>query len=75
MADNKGENLYTTEQLGGFTYFTAVYSDAAVSPVCTSCHNDHKGTPRTDFTIGDVMSGVVIRIPVESSTEWRLRSR
>jgi hypothetical protein len=65
VADNKGENFYTVEELGGKTYFTAVYADVAVSPVCASCHNDHKDSPRRDFKIGDVMGGVVIRIPME----------
>ncbi|MGH1357581.1 MAG: Tll0287-like domain-containing protein [Burkholderiaceae bacterium] len=64
VADNKGKNYYTTETLGGTQYFTAVYADTAVAPVCASCHNDHKDTPRTDFKIGDVMGGVVIRIPL-----------
>ena len=65
VADNKGENFYTTEELGGQKYFTAVYADTAVAPVCVSCHNDHKDSPRRDFELGDVMGGVVIRIPVE----------
>ncbi len=65
VADNKGQNYYTTEELGGQNYFTAVYADTAVAPVCASCHNDHIDTPRSDFKIGDVMGGVVIRIPVE----------
>lgn len=65
VADNKGENFYTTEELGGTNYFTAVYADTAVSPVCASCHNDHKDSPKTDFKIGDVMGGVVIRIPLD----------
>lgn len=66
VVDNKGENYYTTEELGGETFFTAVYADTAVAPVCASCHNDHLDSPRSDFKIGDVMGGVVIRIPVES---------
>ncbi len=65
VAENKGKNYYTTESLGGTKYFTAVYADTAVAPVCVSCHNDHKDTPRRDFKLGDVMGGVVIRIPVE----------
>ena len=63
--DNKGKNYYTTEELGGVKYFTAVYPDPAVAPVCVSCHNEHKDTPKTDFKLGDVMGGVVIRIPIE----------
>lgn len=65
VAENKGKNYYTTEKLGGKNYFTAVYADTGVAPVCVSCHNAHPDTPKKDFKIGDVMGGVVIRIPVE----------
>lgn len=65
VADNKGKNYYTEETLGGQKYFTAVYADTGVAPVCVSCHNKHKDTPKNDFKIGDVMGGVVIRIPID----------
>jgi hypothetical protein len=64
VADNKGKNFYGEETLGGKKYFTAVYADTAVSPACVSCHNQHQETPRTDFKLGDVMGGVVIRLPM-----------
>ncbi len=64
IAANKGENYYATEELGGQKYFTAVYADTAVAPACVTCHNDHKDTPKSDFKIGDVMGGVVIRVPM-----------
>ncbi|MGB1090693.1 MAG: Tll0287-like domain-containing protein [Oceanobacter sp.] len=64
VADNPGKNFYGKEELGGTTYYTAVYADVAVSPACTTCHNEHKDSPRTDFKIGDVMGGVVIRVPL-----------
>lgn len=64
VVDNPGKNFYGEETLGGVTYFTAVYPDVAVSPACVSCHNEHRDTPRTDFKIGDVMGGVVIRVPL-----------
>lgn len=64
VADNPGQNFYGKEELGGVTYYTAVYADVAVSPACTKCHNEHKDTPKTDFKIGDVMGGVVIRVPL-----------
>ncbi len=64
VADNKGKNYYTTEKLGGQEYFTAVYADTGVAPVCVSCHNEHPDTPKKDFKLGDVMGGVVIRIPI-----------
>ncbi|MGB0659286.1 MAG: Tll0287-like domain-containing protein [Mangrovicoccus sp.] len=65
IAENVGENWYGEEELGGTTYFTAVYPDTAVAEACTSCHNDHKDSPRTDFELGEVMGGVVIRIPMD----------
>lgn len=65
VAENKGKNYYTTEKLGGTNYFTAIYADTGVAPVCVSCHNKHPDTPKKDFKLGDVMGGVVIRIPVE----------
>jgi Protein of unknown function (DUF3365) len=64
VVDNKGQNYYAEETLGGKTYFTAVYPDVAVAQACTSCHNTHKDSPRSDFQMGDVMGGVVVRIPV-----------
>jgi cytochrome c553 len=64
VVDNKGQNFYTEETLGERQYFTAVYPDVAVAPACVTCHNAHKDSPRNDFAIGDVMGGVVVRIPI-----------
>lgn len=64
VAENKGQNYYAEEPLGGKAYFTAVYADTAVAPACVTCHNEHKDSPRSDFKLGDVMGGVVIRIPL-----------
>ena len=61
---NPGENFYGKEKLGDITYFTAVYPDVAVSDACTTCHNEHKDSPKTDFKLGEVMGGVVIRVPL-----------
>lgn len=57
-----GKPHYTEEALGGERYFTAVYADRAVNEACVSCHNDHRDSPRHDFSVGDTMGGVVIRI-------------
>lgn len=64
IADNPGKNFYTEETLGGKKYFTAMYADTAVAEACIKCHNEHKDSPRTDFKMGEVMGGVVIRIPL-----------
>ena len=64
VADHPEKNFYAEEKLGNTMYYTAVYPDKAVAPACIECHNNHKDTPRKDFKLGDVMGGVVIRIPV-----------
>ncbi len=61
---NPGESFYGTEKIGDTSYFTAVYPDVAVAAPCVSCHNEHKDTPKTDFKLGDVMGGVIIRVPI-----------
>lgn len=66
VAANKGSNFYAEEMLGEQKYFTAVYADTAVAPACVSCHNEHKDSPKVDFMLGDVMGGVVLRIPIDS---------
>jgi Protein of unknown function (DUF3365) len=60
-----GKNFYKEEKLGEKKYFTAVYADKATVEACPSCHNDHKDSPRKDFKVGDVLGGVVIRIPLD----------
>jgi len=60
-----GKPFYKEESLGGTKYFTAIYPDKAIAKACVSCHNDHKDTPRRDFKMGDVMGGVVVRIPMK----------
>ena len=57
--------FYGVEKLADKSYFTAVYADTAIAPACVDCHNGHKDSPRTDFKLGDVMGGVVIRIPMD----------
>jgi len=64
IEDNPGENYYGEEVLGGVKYFSAIYPDAAVVEACVSCHNEHKDTPKTNFKIGEVMGGIIIRIPL-----------
>jgi hypothetical protein len=66
VIDHPGENYYANETLGDKNYFTAVYTDNAVSAACVTCHNTHPDSPRTDFKDNDVMGGIVIRIPVKN---------
>ena len=65
IAANIGKNFYGEETIADKKYFTAVYADTAVAAACIDCHNEHQDSPRTDFKMGEVMGGVVIRIPVQ----------
>ncbi len=60
----KDENFYGEEEIDGIKYFLAVYPDRATDQSCVKCHNSHKDSPRRDFKLGEVMGGVVIRIPI-----------
>lgn len=63
VANGGEEPFYGDEVIDGKKYFTAIYADVAVSKACVTCHNDHEDTPKTDFELGDVMGGVVLRLP------------
>jgi hypothetical protein len=66
VAANPGENFYGEEELGGTKYYTAVYADKAVAQACWDCHNGHlnRGADYPEFKEGDVMGGVIVRIPL-----------
>jgi hypothetical protein len=65
VLDHPEESFYSEESLGGRRYFTAVYADRAVVPSCASCHNQHPGSPKKNFKPGEVMGGLVVRVPLE----------
>lgn len=54
-----------TVKRGEQSYFQAIYADRAVSHACVACHNNHPHSPKKDFTMHDVMGGLVIEIPLE----------
>jgi hypothetical protein len=62
---NPKQNFYADETFGEQKFVTAVYADIAVAEACVNCHNQHKDSPRKDFKLGDVMGGIVIRVPVD----------
>lgn len=66
VADHPGENFYGEEEIGGTKYYTAVYADKAVAQACWECHNSHanRGDDYPEFKEGDVMGGVIVRIPL-----------
>jgi hypothetical protein len=67
VAENKGENFYGEEEIAGKKFYTAVYADSAVAKACWECHNEHgnRGDDYPEFKEGDVMGGVVIRVPMD----------
>ncbi|WP_455378846.1 Tll0287-like domain-containing protein [Petrachloros mirabilis] len=52
----------TTE--GTTRVFQAIYPDKAVTQKCADCHNVHPKSSRRDFKAGDIMGGVLIKIPL-----------
>lgn len=65
VAQHPGQNYYTEEELGGRSYFTAIYADRATLSSCVECHNQHPRSPRRDFKSDDVMGAIVVRVPLE----------
>lgn len=67
IAEHPDQNFYQEEEIAGKTFFTAVYADKAVAEACWSCHNNHanKGADYPEFSEGDVMGGVVVRLPLD----------
>jgi len=65
LLDHAGSNYYSEESLGGRRYFTAVYPDRAIVPACVECHNQHPKSPKKDFKPGDILGGMVVRVPLE----------
>ena len=65
VLEHPDSTYYSEESLGGRRYFTAVYPDKASVPSCANCHNAHEASPRKDFKTGDIMGGLVVRVPLE----------
>ena len=67
VAANKGENFYGEETIAGKKFYTAIYADSAVAKACWDCHNEHgnRGDDYPEFKEGDVMGGVVVRVPMD----------
>jgi len=62
---NLESNYYAEESLGGRRYFTAVYAVVATGTACADCHNRDARSPKKDFKTGDVMGGLIVRVPLE----------
>ena len=65
VLEHPDTNFYAEESLGGRRYFTAVYADRATVTSCVECHNASTNSGKTDFKLGDVMGGLIVRVPLE----------
>ncbi|MCP2728097.1 Tll0287-like domain-containing protein [Limnofasciculus baicalensis] len=64
-----GEPFKELQTINGNQYFSAIYPDKAVSIACVKCHNNHpvhkKRYPNKFFSIGDVMGGIELNLPLK----------
>jgi hypothetical protein len=65
VLEHPESNYYAEESLGGRRYFTAVYPDRAIVASCVQCHNAHEGVAKRNSKAGDVMGGMIVRVPLE----------
>ena len=65
-SEHYGKKWTSEEEIAGTKYFVGIYPDRAVAPACWECHNDHTNRKPNypEFKKGDVMGGIVIRIPL-----------
>jgi hypothetical protein len=65
IASHPGDSYTDKETLGGRRYFTAVYPDLPASESCIDCHNRISGPSSRPHKAGDVLGGLVMRVPLE----------
>ena len=65
IAAHSAQNYYGQEMLGGRRYFTAVYTDQLAVASCVACHNRRAPASAPRHWIGEVMGGIVVRVPLE----------
>lgn len=65
VAQHPELNYYAEESLGGRRYFTAVYPDKAIVASCVECHAAQQSRLKRNFKLGEVMGGMVVRVPLE----------
>ena len=71
VVNETGEPYKDYQEIGGQTYYSALYPDKGVAEACVSCHNTHpvhlERYPDKKFEMGDVMGGIIINLPIEKS--------
>lgn len=59
-------------RIGRQHFFQAIYPDLAVTESCVVCHNKHPNSPKRNFSLHDVMGGIVVTLPL-NRTKAKLR--
>ena len=65
VSGHPAENYYGQEMLGGRRYVTAVYPDLPAAAACIDCHNRRSASVAQRYQVGEIMGGVVVRVPLE----------
>jgi hypothetical protein len=65
VASHPTQNYYGPEMLGGRRYVTAVYPDLPAAAACVDCHNRRPASSPQRYQVGEVMGGIVVRVPLE----------
>jgi hypothetical protein len=65
VASHPAQNYYGQEMLGGRRYFTAVYPDLHAVAACVDCHNRSSTSIPQRLQVGDILGGIVVRVPLE----------
>ncbi len=65
IAGHPTETYSGQEMLGGRRYFTVVYPDLPALASCVDCHNRRAAAAQPRFKVGEVMGGIVVRVPLE----------
>jgi hypothetical protein len=65
VASHPAQNYYAQEMLGGRRYLTAVYPDMPAVAACIDCHNRRSASIPQHNKVGNVMGGIVVRVPLE----------
>jgi len=65
VASHPAQNYYGQEMLGGRHYFTAVYPDIPAVAACVDCHNRRSTSIPQRRQVGEILGGIVVRVPLE----------
>ena len=65
VTSHSAQNYYGQEMLGGRRYFTAVYPDIPAVAACVECHNRGSASIPRRHQVGEIMGGIVVRVPLE----------